>query len=739
MNYTKEEEVWINQQLDVILNVCQRCKDEEDRELIRKAFNLANEAHSKMRRKSGEPYFTHPIAVALIVAEEIGLGPKAVASALLHDVVEDTDYTIEDIERLFGPTIANIVNGLTKISNVLDKDATLQVENFRKMLLTLSEDIRVIFVKLADRLHNMRTLDSMPEYKQIKITSETTFLYAPLAHRLGLYAIKTELEDLALKYEHPIIYREISRKFKDSSQEREKYIEQIIMPLKDKLEANSIECSIAGRPKSIYSIWHKMQQKNVPFEEIYDLFAIRIIFKSDNYELEKQQAYKIFAIITSIYVHHGERIRDWITTPKANGYEALHVTVMGPLGKWIEVQIRSERMDDIAERGYAAHWKYKDSSGDDASNLDTWLQTIREQINDRSNDALDFLDDFKMNLFSAEVYLFTPKGNLIRLPKGATVVDFAYEIHTEVGDKAIAAKVNHKLVALSYVLETGDQVEILTSEKHSPKQEWLDFATTSKAKSKIKSALKEERRYIVNKGQQMFIAKVKEMGLTVNYKKLRELREKYDCSTKDDFYRKIGLGMLQLDDLDLMLDKKDQNLFRKYWTLEFIKMPKVFGGKKLKMNETFLIKSSTDKNDYTLATCCNPIPGDEVIGFINPNNSLIIHRKNCDVLNNLAAKQGDRIIAVKWNLKKKRSFVARVAVEGFDKLGIVYNITKVIYQEANVNMKAINFQSHDGIFNGELQLFVHDTSDLDELLKKILRISGVKTVVRLEDVNNKNN
>jgi GTP diphosphokinase / guanosine-3',5'-bis(diphosphate) 3'-diphosphatase len=733
MSLTKEEKIWIEEQLDVILGACQRCKDEEDKDLIRKAFHLANKAHSKMRRKSGEPYFTHPIAVAIIVAEEIGLGPKAVASALLHDVVEDTDYTLEDIERLFGSTIANIVNGLTKISHVLDKDASLQVENFRKMLLTLSEDVRVIFVKLADRLHNMRTLDSMPEFKQIKITGETTYLYAPLAHRLGLYTIKTELEDLALKYEHPIIYREISRKITESADEREEYIKKIIEPLQNKLDSNGIECTITGRPKSIYSIWNKMQQKNVPFEEIYDLFAIRIIFKSDNYELEKQQAYKIFAIITSIYVHHGERIRDWITTPKANGYEALHVTVMGPYGKWIEIQIRSERMDDIAERGYAAHWKYKDSSGDDTSNLDTWLQTIREQINDSSIDALDFLDEFKMNLFSAEVYLFTPKGQLIRLPKGATVIDFAYEIHTEVGDRAIAAKVNYKLVALSHVLETGDQVEIITSDKHSPKQEWLNFATTSKAKSKIKSALKEERRYVVNKGQQLFIAKVKELGLTVNHKKLKDLREKYDCSTKEDFYRKIGLGLLQLDDLDLMLDKKDQSTFRKYWTLEFIKMPKMFGGKKINKNETFMIKNSPDKEEYTLAGCCNPIPGDEVIGYINSNNSIIIHRKNCNVLNIAAAKQGDRIITVKWNLKKKRSFVAHVAVEGFDKLGLVFNITKVIYQEANVNMKAINFQTHDGIFKGELQLFVHDTNDLDELLKKILRISGVKTVVRLED------
>lgn len=733
MSLTQEEKIWINSQLDEIISLCQRCKSEEDRDLITRSFNLANAAHSKMRRKSGEPYFTHPIAVAKIVAQEIGLGPKSVACALLHDVVEDTDYTIEDIEKQFGKTIANIIDGLTKISNVLDKDASLQVENFRKMLLTLSEDVRVIFIKLADRLHNMRTLDSMPEYKQIKIAGETTYLYAPLAHRLGLYTIKTELEDLALKYEHPLIYREISTKIKETQEERESYIKQIIDPLKSELQNNGIDCNITGRSKSIYSIWNKMQNKNVPFEEIYDIFAIRIIFKSKNgISSEKQQAYNIFAIITNIYVHHGERIRDWITTPKANGYEALHVTVMGPLGKWIEIQIRSERMDDIAEKGYAAHWKYKDGD-DDAGNLESWLRTVREQLTNTSEDALDFLDEFKLNLFSAEVYLFTPKGELKRLPKGATALDFAYEIHTEIGDRAIAAKVNHKLEPLSFELSSGDQVEILTSDKQSPKVEWLDFATTSRAKSKIKSALKEERLYNINKGQKLFINKVKELNLKLTHKKLIELREKYNAKNKEDFYRQIGLGIIQLDDLELQLEKKDSSVFKKYWTLQFIKKAKSSDSLKLNKDKVYLINNETSKKEYSLAKCCNPIPGDEVVGFINRNNIIIIHRKNCNILNNLAAKQGDRLVTIEWGLKKKKSFNAKIRIEGFDKLGILFNITKEIYQEANVNMKSINLNSNDGIFSGEIELYIHDTKHLDKLMRDIIRIKGIKSVVRIDD------
>ncbi len=733
MDLTQEEIIWIDSQLDEILDTCQRCKDEQDKELIKKAFDLAKTAHSKMRRKSGEPYITHPIGVAKIVAAEIGLGAKSVVCALLHDIVEDTDYTLQDIEKLFGPTIKNIIDGLTKISNVLDKDASLQVENFRKMLLTLSEDVRVIFIKLADRLHNMRTLDAMPEYKQIKISGETTYLYAPLAHRLGLYSIKTELEDLALKYEHPLIYNEISNKFKESEEEREKYIHQIIQPLIKELKEYNIDCNITGRPKSIYSIWNKMQQKNVPFEEIYDLFAIRIIFKPKRGLKEKQQAYNIFSIITNIYVYHGDRIRDWITTPKANGYEALHVTVMGPLGKWIEIQIRSERMDEVAEKGYAAHWKYKENSKNGSSSLDNWLQTIREQLFDKSEDALDFLDEFKLNLFSAEIYLFTPKGHLKRLPKGATVIDFAYEIHTEIGDKAIAAKVNHNLQPLSYQLESGDQVEILTSEKQSPKREWIDFAITSKAKSKIKSALKEERLYSVNKGQQIFISKVKELGLTINHKKLKELREQYHATNKEEFYRKIGLGIIQLDDLEKQLNKKDANILKKYWTLEFIRKPKSLDNKKINTRETFLIQNTSNKNNYTLATCCNPIPGDEVVGFININNSVIIHKKNCNILTKLAAKQGNRIVSVKWSLEKKLSFIAQIKIEGFDKPGLLFNITKVFYQEGNINMKSINFQSNDGIFSGIIELFIHDTMDLDNLSKKIIRVKGIKSVIRIEE------
>ena len=485
MGLSAEEKQYFEEQFNKLIKATKYIQGEDDILMIRKAYDLANEAHANMRRKSGEPYFTHPLAVAFIVAEEIGLGPKSVVGALLHDVVEDTDYTLSDIERMFDHTIANIVDGLTKISDVLDKDSSTQVENFRKMLITMSQDIRVIFIKLADRLHNMRTLDSMPEYKQVKIVSETVYLYAPLAHRLGLYSVKTELEDLALKYQHPLIYREISRKFKETEEERNKYIEEIITPIKNLLESEGISCTIKGRTKSVFSIWNKMQTKNVPFEEIYDLFAIRIVFDHpDDLPDSKARAtcYQIMSLITDIYPHHEQRVRDWIKKPKSNGYEALHVTVMGPRGKWVEIQIRSRKMDDIAERGFASHWKYKTRESGEDSSLDLIIANLNELLNSKDGNLMSFLDDLKINLFSSEVYVFTPKGEIRTMPKSATALDLAYDIHTEVGHHAIAAKVNHKLQPLSYVLNSGDQVEILTSEKQYPKREWLDFVRTPKAK-----------------------------------------------------------------------------------------------------------------------------------------------------------------------------------------------------------------------------------------------------------------
>lgn len=732
MGLTKEEEIWIESQFDELIKVSKRLRSQDDIDLVRKAFDLANEAHSKMRRKSGEPYFTHPIAVAMIVASEIGLGVKSIVSALLHDVVEDTDYTLNDIETLFGPSIAGIVGGLTKIANILDKDASLQVENFRRMILTMSQDIRVIFIKLADRLHNMRTLDSMPEYKQIKIASETTYLYAPLAHRLGLYSIKTELEDLALKYEHPLIYWEISKKFTETEEERNKYIEQIKLPIQKVLEEENIKANIIGRTKSIYSIWNKMRTKNVPFEEIYDLFAIRIIFDHpDDYPDSKARAkcYHIMALITNIYPHLEDRVRDWIAKPKANGYEALHVTVMGPNGDWIEVQIRSRKMNDIAEKGLASHWKYKANNKDALGNLDNLINTLQQTLENNVNDTLSFLDDVKMNIFTKEVYVFTPKGEIKKIPSGATVIDFAYEIHTEVGNKAIAAKVNHQLKPLSHVLKSGDQVEILTSDKQSPKREWLNFAITTKAKNRIKSSLKEDRRYHIDKGQEIFIKKVRELNLKLDHKRFKELRKTYNTPHKEDFYFKIGSGLIQIDDLEKQAAKTFKT-FASYWKLS---IPKFRTSQPKSKKNTLIIDDNADTKRITLAKCCNPIPGDEVAGFVNPNESIIIHKRICERLTNLAATQGDRIISVKWTSYKLQSFKAKIQIEGMDKLGMLNKITKVISLDSRVNIKTLSFNTDDEIFSGEIILYVHNLQDLEDIMKDLLKIDGVEKVTRLEE------
>ena len=732
MGLTKEEEIWIESQFDELIKVSKRLRSQDDIDLVRKAFDLANEAHSKMRRKSGEPYFTHPIAVAMIVASEIGLGVKSIVSALLHDVVEDTDYTLNDIETLFGPSIAGIVGGLTKIANILDKDASLQVENFRRMILTMSQDIRVIFIKLADRLHNMRTLDSMPEYKQIKIASETTYLYAPLAHRLGLYSIKTELEDLALKYEHPLIYWEISKKFTETEEERNKYIEQIKLPIQKVLEKENIKANIIGRTKSIYSIWNKMRTKNVPFEEIYDLFAIRIIFDHpDDYPDSKARAkcYHIMALVTNIYPHLEDRVRDWIAKPKANGYEALHVTVMGPNGDWIEVQIRSRKMNDIAEKGLASHWKYKANNKDALGNLDNLINTLQQTLENNVNDTLSFLDDIKMNIFTKEVYVFTPKGEIKKIPSGATIIDFAYEIHTEVGNKAIAAKVNHQLKPLSHVLKSGDQVEILTSDKQSPKREWLNFAITTKAKNRIKSSLKEDRRYHIDKGQEIFIKKVRELNLKLDHKRFKELRKTYNTPHKEDFYFKIGSGLIQIDDLEKQAAKTFKT-FASYWKLS---IPKFRTSQPKSKKNTLIIDDNADTKRITLAKCCNPIPGDEVAGFVNPNESIIIHKRICERLTNLAATQGDRIISVKWTSYKLQSFKAKIQIEGMDKLGMLNKITKVISLDSRVNIKTLSFNTDDEIFSGEIILYVHNLQDLEDIMKDLLKIDGVEKVTRLEE------
>ncbi|MFP4663574.1 MAG: RelA/SpoT family protein [Bacteroidales bacterium] len=733
---SKEEKLNIESQFDKILNLCVRCRSAEEKEKVRKAFDLAVKAHASMRRKSGEPYIMHPIAVAKIVAGEMELGVKSVICALLHDVVEDTDYTLSDIDDMFGRTIANIIDGLTKISHVLDKDASLQAENFRKMLLTLSEDVRVIFIKLADRLHNMRTLDAMPEFKQIKIAGETLYLYAPLAHRLGLYNIKTELEDLALKYEHPLIYNSILEKVRESEGERNEYIETFISPLERKLKDHQFECSISGRPKSIYSIYNKMQKKDVPFEEIYDIFAIRIVFKPKEHMPEKAQCWNIYSLITDIYQPNPDRLRDWVSTPKANGYEALHTTVMGPGGRWVEVQIRSQRMNDIAERGYAAHWKYKDEK-DDETQLDKWLQRIRQHLEAPSSDALDFLDEFKLNLFSSEIYVFTPKGELKRVPKGSTALDFAYDIHTEVGDKAIGAKVNHKLVPLSQRLRSGDQVEILTSDKQSPKSEWLDFAITGKAKTKIRSSLKEERRESINKGQKKFLEVIRGLSYPLDYTSFKRLRERLDVHNKEEFYRRIGSGIISAEDIEKRLPGKRRSTWGRYWRLQFGKSSEKSKEKSTpkddRSGKKLVIKENESEQNYKLANCCNPIPGDDVVGFLNSGDVVMVHKKNCPNAIDLMATFGDRIIEVDWKVQKILSFPVRINLEGIDDIGMVYRITQVISTEADVNMKSVSFNTDDGIFSGQIDLFVHNANDLEDLLRRLRKIKGINKVYRTQD------
>jgi len=727
----------IDELLERLIRNCKYCRSENDVKLIRKAFNMANDAHSGMRRKSGDPYILHPLNVALIVSEEIGLGLTSTICAILHDVVEDTDLTIEDIENAFGKKIASIIDGLTKISGVFDKESnSLQAENFRKMLLTLSDDVRVIFIKLADRLHNMRTLDSLPRNKQIKIAGETIYLYAPLAHRLGLYTIKSELEDLSLKYRYPQAYHEIAEKIKLTEERRLHVINHFSLPIIDALDKNGFDFDISGRPKSIYSIWQKMHQKNVTFEEIFDLFAIRIVFNPKPGIPEKTQCWNIYSIITDIYAPKPERIRDWVSTPKANGYEALHTTVMGPNGKWMEIQIRSKRMDEIAERGFAAHWHYKDKSSQ-ASELDKWIKRIRETLESPSADAMEFLDDFKLNLFSSEILVFTPKGQIITLPKDATALDFAYDIHTEIGNKAIGAKVNHRLVPLNHVLSSGDQVEILTSDVQKPTLEWYHFVTTVKAKSAIKNALKAETKNRTEVGKNLLIEKLKEINLTPSSRILKKLIPAYDSAHKDELYSKIGSGIVSLDNLKDILSKNTKSKMVRVWGLTLGRTQK-----KPEKRETFdssgtLILRETmeeEERNYTLAKCCNPIPGDEVVAVRQGEGPLMVHRTDCRVALKIMSSQGDRLVAAKWTQHKVLSYLARIHLRGWDRFGVYNAITNTITKELNISMRTINLHGHDGIFDGTIDLYVHSTSDLNNLILNLMKLKGVESVHRVEAI-----
>ncbi|MCG8701177.1 MAG: RelA/SpoT family protein [Bacteroidales bacterium] len=742
------EEIEIKREFNLLIADCTRCSP-EGKELIRKAFRLAYEAHKGTRRKSGEPYIMHPLSVARIVNQEIGLGTKSIVSAILHDVVEDTEYTLDDIERHFGAKIANIIDGLTKISGVFDSTSSIQAENFRKMLLTLSEDVRVILIKIADRLHNMRTLDSLPVHKQMKIASETIYLYAPLAHRLGLYTIKTELEDLSLKFRYPEVYKELEQKLKQNEAGREAFLEEFKRPIVDRLKDYGVTFEITGRHKSVYSIWQKIQRKNVPFEEIYDLMAIRIVFESEEELPEKTQCWNIYSLITDIFMPKPERIRDWVSTPKANGYESLHATVMGPGGHWVEVQIRSSRMDEIAEKGFAAHWKYKQDKDQD-SEIDKWIKRITELLESPHSDALEFLDDFKLNLFASEIFIFTPKGEVRTMPTNAIVLDFAYEIHSQIGDKAIGAKVNHKTVSLNYKLKSGDQVEIITSNKLQPRIEWIDKVTSAKAKSAIKALLKSENADRVSKGKQILEEKLVELKLKPSHRIFRKLLPHYQVVSKDELYSKIGVGIIQLDDLKKVLRKNTKNKWIKYWGLQTGNRQKKNEedsdsesetaapeeNKEIGKKEPVLLKEDTTETElnYSIAKCCNPIPGDEVIGFKDEYSQITIHKTSCPEAIKLSSRLGHLIVPVKWTTHKVYSFLAKIELEGVDRFGVYNDITTVISKELDVNMRTINLQSYDGIWEGTIDLYVHSAKDLNNLIMNLVKIKGVSSVKRVENI-----
>ncbi len=740
---TEAEEITIQNQFQELLHACTFIRSEEDRNLIRKAFDLAHEAHGNMRRKSGEPYIIHPICVARIVVEEIGLGTTSVVAALLHDVVEDTDYTLDFIRTQFGPKVATIVDGLTKISDVFDNNSSLQAENFRKMLLTISDDLRVILIKLADRLHNMRTLDALSPEKQIKIASETIYLYAPMAHRLGFYSIKQELEDLSLKYRHPKIYSDIVNLLRDSEEKRNKSVEEFMVPIRTKLIENGYHFEMTGRSKSIYSIYYKMQHKGVPFEEIYDLSAIRIVFDPDPDVPEKKQCWNIYSLITDIYTPKHDRIRDWVSTPKANGYEALHITVMGADGKWVEVQIRTRRMDDIAEKGFAAHWKYKGVATSE-SELDKWLRKIKESLQDPTADAMEFIDDFKMNLFANEIQVFTPKGQIKSLPQKATALDFAYEIHSGVGNTAIAAKINHKLMPLNHELHSGDQVEIITSDKKRSQREWLDEVVTTKAKTSIKNNIKAENKNRVERGKNILEEKLKINNVTPNSRVMRKVLEAYDTPTKDELYSKIGADLITLDDLPKILKRNSKNKWIRYWQLQLFGPKAKPAPDKEQLINGGVVANPSKKNidesklNYRIAKCCNPIPGDDVVGYLNPGNEMIlIHKSRCPNAVKLSANRGDLIVPVKWTTYKMFSFLAKIAIQGIDRPDIYLQITTQITEELNVNIRTFNMSSHDGIFEGTIELYVHDTNDLDNLMRRLKGLKGVESVKRLEILDQK--
>ncbi|MBS1919010.1 MAG: bifunctional (p)ppGpp synthetase/guanosine-3',5'-bis(diphosphate) 3'-pyrophosphohydrolase [Bacteroidetes bacterium] len=705
-----------------------------DKDLIRTAFEMAADAHKTMRRKSGEPYILHPIAVAKICVEEIGLGVRSTICSLMHDTVEDTDISLEDVEREFGNEIARIVDGLTKISNVIDVNASKQAENFKKILLTLTDDPRVILIKLSDRLHNMRTLDSVKREKQLKIASETVYVYAPLAHRMGLYNIKTEMEDLAMKYLEPDAYREIVKKLAETKRERTRYINEFIKPLKEELEKNHFAAEIYGRPKSIHSIWTKMKKKGVSFEEVYDLFAIRVIVDSPP-DKEKEDCWKIYSMITDEYTPAPERLRDWLSNPKSNGYEALHTTVMGPEGRWVEVQIRSRRMNEIAEKGLAAHWKYKEGTSDEGR-FEKWFQQIREMISSQDTDGIDFLQDFKTSFLAEEIYVYTPKGDVKMLPVGSSALDFAFSIHSMIGVKTIGAKVNHKLVPISHKLRSGDQVEIITSNKQKPSEDWLNFVVTSKAKGRIRDALKEEKRKVAEDGKYAVQRKLEGLNAAFSQYNIDELVQWYKLSSPLDLFYQVAvknIDLKELKDFKVLGDKieppkplrpvADQRA--EMITHQSTTIPK-------KDTELIIFGESSDRIVYNLANCCKPIPGDDVFGFVTTGKGLTIHRTNCPNAAKLLASYGHRVVKTKWAKNKEISFLTGLKIVGLDDVGVVSKITNLISGEMKINISAITIEAKEGLFEGNIKLYVHDKEELDNLVQRLKGLPGIESVERFD-------
>lgn len=734
----EEEKKLIVREYRALLRVLKERLKKGDRPRLRRAFEISADAHKDMRRKSGEPYILHPLAVARIVVEEVGMGVTSAICALLHDVVEDTEITLKDIEMEFGSNYAKIIDGLTKISNVVDlkADSTEQAENFRKILLTLADDPRVMLIKLADRLHNMRTLESMSREKQLKIASETSYIYAPLAHRLGLYEIKSELEDLSLKYTQPDVYAEIMQGLKETKRERTRYINEFSKPIKEQLKQEGFNFEIYGRPKSIHSIWNKMRTKHVAFEEVYDLFAIRIILDSPP-EKEKEDCWKVYAIVTNNYRPSPDRIRDWISMPKGNGYEALHTTVMGQGGRWVEVQIRTRRMNEIAEKGVAAHWRYKEGKAStQESKLDSWLQHLRDVLSNPDTDTLDFLQDFKLDLFTEEIYIYTPKGDMRVLPKGATALDFAFDIHSELGAHCIGAKVNYRLVPLSHELKSGDQVEIITSSKQKPSEDWLSFVVTGKAKSRIKYYLKEEKRAIAEDGKEILERKLGHMKLPMSQHNVQEIAAYFKKNSPLDLYYAIAVGSIDMKELRAFKvhgDKLQQPVKEvKLDTRSLMSEEEVMKQKPAKGTELVIFGESSDKILYKMAQCCQPIPGDDVFGFITSGEGLKIHRTDCPNAAQLLANYGHRVVKTKWAKNKEISFLTGVRIIGLDDVGVIQKITHVISGELKMNMRSISIDSHDGIFDGTIMVYVHDREELDRLCKQLGALEGINKVIRLE-------